>query len=49
VGIEVLREKATEGSLSCEEDADYKDFVEAAEVVPILQAKARAILEETAA
>lgn len=47
--IEVLREKANEGTLSSEEDAEYKDFVEAADVISILQAKARAILEKTAA
>ena len=36
-------------TLSSEEDAEYKDFVEAADVISILQAKARAILEKTAA
>jgi len=47
--IEILREKANEGALSPDEDAEYRDFVEALDVVSILQAKARAILEETAA
>ena len=47
--IEVLREKATEGNLSPEEDAEYRDFIEALDVLSILQAKARAILEDTAA
>lgn len=47
--IEVLREKANEGTLTPEEDAEYKDFVEAVDVISILQAKARAILEKTAA
>ena len=47
--IAVLREKANEGTLSCEEDAEYKDFVEAVDVLSILQAKAQAVLEKTAA
>jgi hypothetical protein len=47
--IEALREKANEGTLSSEEDAEYKDFIEAVDVISILQAKARAILEKTAA
>ena len=47
--IEVLREKANEGSLSPDEEVEYRDFVEALDVISILQAKARAILEETAA
>lgn len=47
--IEVLREKANEGTLSDEEDAEYKDFIEAVDVISILQAKARLILEKTAA
>ena len=47
--IEALREKSNEGTLSSEEDAEYKDFVEAADVISILQAKARTILEKTAA
>jgi len=47
--IAVLREMANEGTLSDEEDAEYKDFIEAVDVISILQAKARAILEKTAA
>ncbi|MCR9293512.1 MAG: hypothetical protein NXI32_12390 [bacterium] len=39
--IEYLRQKANEGSLSPEEDAEYKEFVEALDVLSILQAKAK--------
>jgi hypothetical protein len=42
--IEVLRSKANEGTLSSEEDAEYKDFVEALDVISILQSKARQVL-----
>lgn len=42
--IEVLRRKANDGSLSPDEDAEYKDFVEALDVISILQAKARQVL-----
>ena len=39
-----LRRKANEGTLSAEEDAEYKDFVESIDVISILQAKARRFL-----
>lgn len=39
--LEILREKANEGQLSPEEDAEYKDFIEALDVLSIIQAKAR--------
>jgi hypothetical protein len=39
--IEKLREKANEGTLTRAEDAEYKDFVEAVDVISIIQAKAR--------
>ena len=42
--IEELRAKANEGILTSEEDAEYKDFVEAVEVISIIQAKARRFL-----
>jgi hypothetical protein len=42
--IEVLRSKANQGTLSSEEDAEYKDFVEALDVISILQSKARQVL-----
>lgn len=43
--IDVLRRKANEGTITPEEDAEYKDFVEAVDVVSILQAKARQFLD----
>jgi hypothetical protein len=39
-----LRRKANEGTLSPEEDAEYKDFVESVDVISILQTKARSFL-----
>jgi hypothetical protein len=42
--IEVLRRKANEGKLSPDEEASYKDFVEAVEVISIIQSKARRFL-----
>jgi len=42
--IENLRRKANEGKLTPEEDAEYKDFVEAVDVISIIQAKARKFL-----
>ena len=36
-----LRRKANDGTLTPAEDAEYKDFVEAADLVSIMQAKAR--------
>jgi hypothetical protein len=47
--IEVLRQKANAGTLTPEEDAEYKDFVEALDVVSILQAKARRFLARRSA
>lgn len=47
--IEELRRKANEGSLTPEEEADYKEFVEAVDVISILQAKARRFLSENIA
>jgi hypothetical protein len=43
--IAVLREKASHGTLTPEEDAEYKDFVEAVDVISIIQAKARRFLD----
>ena len=40
----MLRQKANEGILTLEEDAEYKDFVEAVDVISIIQAKARQFL-----
>lgn len=42
--IDTLRQKANEGVLTPEEDAEYKDFVEAVDVISIIQAKARLYL-----
>ena len=42
--IEKLRQKANDGTLTAEEDAEYRDFVEAVDVISILQAKARRVL-----
>ena len=42
--IEELRGKANEGTLTPEEDVEYKDFVEALDVISIIQAKARRFL-----
>ena len=46
--IEQLREKANEGTLTGEEEAEYKDFVEAVDVISIIQAKARRFLAQHA-
>ena len=42
--IDELREKANKGTLTAEEDAAYKEFVEAVDVISILQSKARQYL-----
>ncbi len=42
--IDELREKANKGMLTLEEDAAYKEFVEAVDVIAILQSKARRYL-----
>jgi len=42
--IEVLRQKANMGTLSPDEEVAYKDFVEALDVVSIIQSKARRFL-----
>jgi hypothetical protein len=47
--IDELRRKANEGGLTSAEDAEYKDFIEAADVVSIMQAKARRFLSRQAA
>lgn len=44
--IDELRRKANEGTLTAQEDAEYKDFVEALDVISIIQAKARRFLAE---
>jgi len=42
--IDELRRKANDGTLTADEEAEYKDFVEALDVVSIIQAKARRFL-----
>ena len=44
--IENLREKANQGSLSAEEEADYKELIEAIDIIAILQSKARRFLAQ---
>lgn len=44
--IETLRRKANEGTLSPAEEASYKDFVEALDVMSIIQSKARRFLAD---
>lgn len=43
-----LRQKASEGTLTPAEDAEYKDFIEAVDIVSIMQAKARRFLARQA-
>lgn len=43
---EELAQKATAGTLSAAEEADYKEFAEAADIVSIIQAKARRFLAQ---
>jgi hypothetical protein len=47
--IDELRRKANEGALTPAEDAEYKDFIEAVDLVSIMQAKARRFLSRQAA
>ncbi len=42
--IEILRQKANEGTLTPDEDAEYKEFVEAVDIISIIQSKARKFL-----
>lgn len=46
--IDELRRKANEGTLTPEDEAEYKDFVEAVDVLSIIQAKARQSLTKNA-
>ena len=47
--IDELRRKASEGASTPAEDAEYRDFIEAVDVVSIMQAKARRFLSRQAA
>ena len=42
--VQRFRERANEGTLTSEEEAAYRDFVEAADVISIIQSKARRFL-----
>lgn len=42
--IDLLRQKANQGTLTPDEEASYKDFVEAVDVISIIQSKARRFL-----
>jgi biopolymer transport protein ExbD len=42
--IEELRSKANSGLLSADEQIEYRDFVEAIDIISLLQSKARKIL-----
>ena len=44
--VDELADKANEGTLSPEERAEYAEYVEAADLVAILQAKARRVLAQ---
>ena len=45
--IEQLRGKANQGTMTAEEEAEYREFVEAVDVISILQAKARRVLAKS--
>jgi hypothetical protein len=42
--IEMLRQKSNGGTLTPEEEAEYKEFVEALDIISIIQSKARKFL-----
>ena len=44
--IENLRAKANTGKISQEEEFEYKEFVEAIDIISLLQSKARKILAD---
>lgn len=47
--LELLRERANEGSLSEEDDVEYKRLIEDLDVAALIQAKARQTLAKNAA
>jgi hypothetical protein len=47
--VDVLRQKANEGHLTPDEEIAYKDFVEAVDVISIIQSKARRFLASQSA
>ena len=46
--IEELGRKADEGTLTPEEDAEYRDYIDEGDVIALLQAKARRLLAHPA-
>lgn len=44
--IELLAQKANAGTLTAEEDDEYKDYVEGGDVLSLLQSKARKFLKQ---
>lgn len=47
--VDVLREKANAGTLTDEEQTEYREFVDALDVISIIQAKARQFLSRQSA
>jgi hypothetical protein len=45
--IEILRGKANQRTMTAEEEAEYREFVEANDVISLLQSKARLVLAES--
>jgi hypothetical protein len=46
--IEELGRKADEGTLTSEEDAEYRDYIDEGDMIALLQAKARHLLARSA-
>ena len=44
--IDVLRKKANSGEISTEEQLEYKEFVEAIDIISLLQSNAKKILAQ---
>ena len=44
--IELLAEKANQGTLTADEDDEYKDYIESGDMIALLQAKARRFLQQ---
>ena len=42
--IEELGRKANDGTLSADEDAEYREYIDEADIIALLQAKARRLL-----
>jgi hypothetical protein len=46
--IDELGRKADEGTLTAEEDSEYRDYIDEGDVIALLQAKARHLLARSA-